>query len=372
MRRTVFRTGVLMLLSTVAVVPMGLAQVNYLKPAMVRIKDLHNQNGGSGFIFRYDGKEQSVYILTNEHVVRGAQQVNVQFFSGNGSSAEGTVIRQDRAKDLAVVKVTGNNNIPSDVLIIKFGQATALMPGDPVDLLSYSAADEEWSVTTGTVEGLRDEVVGNNPSEKVHAIRFTGFVRDGDSGSPLIMRLRVFGLVESAPMPGASDSPRAIQVATIQEFLRELLPAQDSDPIWVPQPKPVPGAAPKVDREALACATSFLDLMIQNKIAEAYGHIAELWKASTSQAAFVATFDAFAMAAKGGPIHRELADAQAHAFPPGVPQIVAPTYVFTFKSSYSSNLSVTVFETVTVIEQQETWRVLSFIWNPQPSDSSGR
>jgi S1-C subfamily serine protease len=254
-------------LCAVTLVPAVFAQANYLKPAMVRITDLNNQRGGSGFVFRLNEKEQIAYLLTNEHVIRGLQKVNVQFFSADGKAVEVTVVRQDKGKDLAVVQVTGRSNIPNDVIAIEFGQATALMPGDSVEVLSYSSADEEWSVTSGTVEALRPEVVEEGGSETVHAIRFSAFVRAGDSGSPLIMRLRVFGIVESAPLPGSdTDSPRAIQVATIQDFLKELLPEPDPNPVWLPQPKPSPKPSIRVDREAQACAISFLDLMIHDQL----------------------------------------------------------------------------------------------------------
>jgi hypothetical protein len=78
------------------------------------------------------------------------------------------------------------------------------------------------------------------------------------------------------------------------------------------------------------------------------------------------------MSTKGGLIERQLGDAQALSFPPGAPQVVTPTYILTFQSTYRLYPTTRVYETVTVIQEKEAWRVLNFIWNPQPSDTSER
>jgi S1-C subfamily serine protease len=128
-------------LCSVNSVPVVFGQANDLKPAMVRIRDLNNQGGGSGFVFRYDDKEHLVYVLTNEHVVHGADRVNVQFFSGDAAkSVVGTVIRQDRGKDLAVVKVSGESNIPPDVMMIVLARIIHIFE-DNKSLLCYKHVD---------------------------------------------------------------------------------------------------------------------------------------------------------------------------------------------------------------------------------------
>src|ERR1035441_7601587 len=118
-------TGILICSSPAILVNVLFGQASDLKPAMARIRDINNQGGGSGFVFRHDIKEHVVYLLTNEHVVRGAKKVNVQFFLGTGKPVTGVVIRQDKAKDLAIVTVSGDSNIPAGVMIIALGQASA-------------------------------------------------------------------------------------------------------------------------------------------------------------------------------------------------------------------------------------------------------
>jgi hypothetical protein len=369
-------TSATIVLWAFALAPAGLAQANDLKPAMARIRDLNNQGGGSGFIFRHDEKDNVAYLLTNEHVVRGREKVNVQFFSADNSapikSVIGTVIRQDKAKDLAIVKVSGGGDVPPDVMVLAFGHASALMPGDSVELLTYSSEDGEWSVLKGTIEALRPEVVGPEGSEAVHAIRFSGFIRDGDSGAPLIMGDQVFGVVESAPVPSSNpESPRAIQIATIQEFLKELLPEPDPHPFWW-HAKQTAAPHPPLDRDAKACATSFLDLLVHDEIRKAYGLVSDATKSSVSEDSFMSTYQSFAMRAKGGLIDRRLGDSQAFSYPPSAPQIVAPTFIIIFESTYQPDTTIRVYETVTVIKENRNWRVLDFVWNPQPSGTSER
>jgi S1-C subfamily serine protease len=357
------------LLYSLILVPVTSAQANDLKPAMVRIRDIRDQKGGSGFIFRYDDKEHIAYLLTNEHVVNGAEKVHVVFFSRPRNSVEGTVVRHDRGKDLAVVMVNGESNIPSDVMIIEFGQSSALLVGDSIEILSYSSEDQEWSVTKGTVEGLRREIMEPQGSETVPAIRFSAFVRAGDSGSPLIMGMRVFGLVESAPSSGSDTES---QVVAIQDFLKELLPTPNTDPDWLHPPVPRARPVVQVDREAQASAIRFLDSLIHNQLTEAYESVAVIPKSSTSQAAFIALYGDFVKGARGGLIERKLGDVQAFSYPPNAPQIVAPTYMFTFQSYYQPYPAVTVYETVTVIKEKSKWQIWAFSWNVQPNGNSER
>lgn len=373
MRLIKSRNPAMIVVWTVFSVSAVVGQANDLKPAMARIMDVNNQGGGSGFVFRYDEKDHVAYLLTNQHVVRGAEKVNVRFFSVPGKSVVGTVIRQETGKDLAVVRVSGEGIIPPDVMVLAFGHASALMPGDSIEILTYSSQDGEWSVLKGTVEALRPEPVGADGSEIIHAIRFSALVRDGDSGAPLIMGDQVFGVIDSAPVPSSNpESPRAIQIATIQDFLKELLPDPDPHPFWWHATKPIAETRAPLDREAKACATSFLDLLVHDQIKQAYGLVADLTKSSVSEVSFISSYQSFAMRAKGGLIDRQLGDWQAFSYPPSTPQIVAPTFIITFESTYQPDATTRTYETVTVIKENRNWRVMDFAWNSPPSGTSNR
>jgi S1-C subfamily serine protease len=348
---------------------------------MARIRDSNGQSGGVGFVFRYDEKNHVAYLLTDEHVVKSADSVSVQFFaplSGvdgkcttcSHRSVEGTVFRRDKGKDLAVVKVSGEANIPHDVMILQLGHASALMAGDNIEILTYSLQDGEWSVLKAMVEALRPEKEG---AESIQAIRFTALIREGDSGAPLIMEDQVYGVVESAPvLSNDRESPRAVQIATIEEFLRDLLPEQDPDPMarrfrWHPAKPNAP-----VDREAKTCATAFLDLLIDGRVKQAYQLVADARKSSVSEALFIGKYQSFTWHAKGGLIDRKLGDWQSFSYPPDTPQLVAPTYIITFESTYQPLGAIPTYETVTIVKENRNWRVMEFTWNSQTSDTSAR
>ena len=67
--------------------------------------DQPDQSEGSGFIVRSDG-----YILTNNHVIEGADKIQVKLKDGRVLSAR--LIGADDRTDVAVIKIDGTNNLP--------------------------------------------------------------------------------------------------------------------------------------------------------------------------------------------------------------------------------------------------------------------
>ncbi|HWA36672.1 MAG TPA: trypsin-like peptidase domain-containing protein, partial [Burkholderiales bacterium] len=88
---------------------------------------------GSGFIISSDG-----YILTNAHVVDGADEINVKFTDKRDFKAK--VIGADRRTDVALIKIEGTN-LPT----VKFGDASKLKVG-------------EWVVAIGSPFGFENTV----------------------------------------------------------------------------------------------------------------------------------------------------------------------------------------------------------------------
>jgi len=82
-------------------------------------KVLVEQGVGSGVIFDSTG-----YIVTNNHVVDGAQDITVSF--ADGRTMKGKVLGVDPATDLAVVKVDAK-----DLPTVNFGDSDSLMVGEP-------------------------------------------------------------------------------------------------------------------------------------------------------------------------------------------------------------------------------------------------
>ncbi|MCS7066876.1 MAG: trypsin-like peptidase domain-containing protein [Fimbriimonadales bacterium] len=133
------------------------------------------QGEGSGVIIRSDG-----YILTNDHVVSGADEVEVTFT--DGSKASGTVLRAPNM-DIALVKVD-RKNLPTAML----GDSSAVKPGQIVFAFG-SPFGLEKTVTMGIVSAVgRREVIrgADMPRYYPDMIQTDAPINGGNSGGPLV------------------------------------------------------------------------------------------------------------------------------------------------------------------------------------------
>jgi len=134
---------------------------------------------GSGFIISADG-----YILTNAHVVEGADEINVRFTDKREYKAK--VIGADRRTDIAVIKIDAGG-LPA----VRFGDPTKLKVG-------------EWVVAIGSPFGFENTVTAGIVSAKGRSLPQENFVpfiqtdvaiNPGNSGGPLFnMRGEVVGI----------------------------------------------------------------------------------------------------------------------------------------------------------------------------------
>ncbi|HUX30979.1 MAG TPA: DegQ family serine endoprotease [Thiobacillus sp.] len=134
---------------------------------------------GSGFIVSNDG-----YILTNAHVVRGADEVEVKLIDKRKFSAR--VVGSDSRTDVAVIKITANN-LPA----VKLGDPARLRVGEAVAAIG-SPFGFENSVTAGIVSAKGRSL----PSESyVPYIQTDVPINPGNSGGPLFnMKGEVIGI----------------------------------------------------------------------------------------------------------------------------------------------------------------------------------
>ncbi|HTU00405.1 MAG TPA: Do family serine endopeptidase [Candidatus Sulfotelmatobacter sp.] len=142
---------------------------------------------GSGFIIREDG-----YILTNNHVVDGATEVQVRLADGREFS--GKVIGQDAKTDLAVVKIDAKQ-LP----VLQLGNSTDLQIGEPVMAIG-NPFGLEGTVTTGVVSG-KSRVIGEGPYDDF--IQTDASINPGNSGGPLVTAAgQVIGINTAILSPG--------------------------------------------------------------------------------------------------------------------------------------------------------------------------
>ncbi len=128
---------------------------------------------GSGFITRSDG-----IVLTNHHVVEGAERVTVTLRSGR--SYPGQVLGSDVVTDLGIVKIDGARDLPVAIL----GDSDQVRPG-------------EWAIAIGNPLGLNnsvslgivsatDRTTGVPGGSRVSYIQTDAAINPGNSGGPLI------------------------------------------------------------------------------------------------------------------------------------------------------------------------------------------
>ncbi len=111
-------------------------------------QQLEREQGiGSGVIYRTDG-----HILTNDHVVAGAEEIIVQL--ADGRSFMGHVIGRDPLTDLAVVKVDAQ-----DLPIAEFADSNELRVGGQMVVAIGNPLGQDHTVTTGVVSALNRDLL---------------------------------------------------------------------------------------------------------------------------------------------------------------------------------------------------------------------
>lgn len=124
---------------------------------------------GSGFVISEDG-----FIVTNNHVIEGADDIEIEFFSGERLKAK--VIGTDANTDLAVLKVESD----TPLAFVPFGDSDAMRVGDWV-LAVGNPLGQGFSVSAGIVSARGRSLQGNYDDY----IQTDAAINRGNSGGPL-------------------------------------------------------------------------------------------------------------------------------------------------------------------------------------------
>ena len=131
---------------------------------------------GSGAIIDTEG-----HIITNNHVISGAQQIQVTLANGNMYSA--TLVGTDTTTDLAVIKL---DNPPSDLKAVKFADSDKLAVGENVMAIGNPLGYDD-TATTGIVSALNRPVTvtdDDNNAIVTNAVQIDAAINPGNSGGP--------------------------------------------------------------------------------------------------------------------------------------------------------------------------------------------
>ncbi|WP_347312917.1 Do family serine endopeptidase [Defluviimonas sp. SAOS-178_SWC] len=124
---------------------------------------------GSGFVISEDG-----YIVTNNHVIEGADEISVEFFSGKTLDAE--LVGTDPKTDIALLKVTSDEPLP----FVNFGNSDVMRVGDWVMAMG-NPLGQGFSVSAGIVSARNRELSGTYDD----FIQTDAAINRGNSGGPL-------------------------------------------------------------------------------------------------------------------------------------------------------------------------------------------
>jgi S1-C subfamily serine protease len=169
-------------------------------PAVVALVDDGGPDSGgaagTGFVISPDG-----VIVTNNHVVEGAHQIQAVF--SDGTTRDATVLGHDPSSDLAVVKVDA-----SGLQTIQLGDSDQVQVGDDVVAIGNALALQGGlTVTRGIISGLHREVGTNTGSALSDVLQTDAAINPGNSGGPLVdAQGRVIGINTAIADPGSAQN----------------------------------------------------------------------------------------------------------------------------------------------------------------------
>lgn len=146
-------------------------------PAVVTVVNTFGGGGqasGSGVIFSADG-----HIITNNHVVEGARQLEVIF--PDGQSVVADLIGTDPFADVAVIKI--DSPVPA---YAELGNSDALSPGETVIAIGSPLGDFRNTVTVGVVSALGRTMQSDTGYQMEDLIQTDAAINHGNSGGPLV------------------------------------------------------------------------------------------------------------------------------------------------------------------------------------------
>jgi S1-C subfamily serine protease len=168
------------------------------------------QAQGSGFVYDTEG-----HIVTNEHVVAGADSISVRF--PNGATYKATLVGSDASTDLAVLEV----NAPQKLLHpLALADSNDLAVGDGVVAIG-SPFGLENTVTSGIVSALHRDIAAPNDFTIDDAIQTDAAINHGNSGGPLLDLLgRVIGV--TAQIKSSSGGNEGVGFAIPSNTVRSI------------------------------------------------------------------------------------------------------------------------------------------------------
>lgn len=172
---------------------------------------------GSGFLIDPNG-----LIVTNEHVIEGAQTVTITLT--NGKRYKGRRVGTDPISDVALVKIEAKN-LP----ILRFGDSNRMRVGDWVVAMG-SPLGLQKTVTAGIISATEREIALN---ERINFIQTDAAINPGNSGGPLLNLLGEVIGVNNAIAARAQGIGFAIPSNLVRDMVNQLVAKGRVDRPWM-------------------------------------------------------------------------------------------------------------------------------------------
>jgi S1-C subfamily serine protease len=187
----------------------------------IAVSGSQGQASGSGFVVGADGT-----IVTNDHVVEGANRVSVRF-TENGSPISADVVGTDPSTDLAVLKVDPSK-VEGGLKPLTIADSDQVVPGQPAIAIG-SPFGLQGTVTEGIVSALNRDIESPNGFTISGALQTDAAINPGNSGGPLLNASgQVIG-VNSQIANNGSDSNSGVGFAVSSDTVKDVVPKLKAD-----------------------------------------------------------------------------------------------------------------------------------------------
>ena len=173
--------------------------------------------GGSGFVLDDNG-----HIITNQHVVEGANEVTVRF--AGGARRDARIVGEDPSTDVAVLEVDASKDA---LMPLTLGDSDSLEVGEPVIAMG-NPLNVGLSVTTGIVSGIGRPIEAPNNYTIDDAVQTDAAISSGNSGGPLMdARGTVIGINSQVASGGSTGVAQgvgfAVPINTVRNVVEQLI-----------------------------------------------------------------------------------------------------------------------------------------------------